>query len=398
MTRIIEYSAGNYAVETQVVNAFSHQLHVKDDRVGIWNIGNDKYVNGQLEPFGDWIDPMGVPYPDLASLISDLNAFFFDIEFPYPEVNTYNDLPTTLGTPVIGEKYIVNNPVSSTILGIPYRTFQSGMYIRDTNAGALSDWRRLNVKVQYTTGELEVHDTIDTSKVFGFVASLLTGGVKRLLTIQDKSYTIGDHADSIGTVTVHSDVVSAGSQSIITAQERTDINAQIDVHSDVDYTGTTIANEFLLKRSGANWIPTLKAIVRSSALVINNTNVLQDKINQNIDVERLVPHKITVSYQWSLNDGAQDFLSECTFGGARIQNALTPQEIHRQEPKDTAGADPDGRGTNQMHAFTKSFFITPASLGNNALILQFAGSQNGDLASMWEAVIEVEELVSVIGS
>lgn len=160
---------------------------------------------------------------------------------------------------------------------------------------------------------------------------------------------------------------------------------------------TAIVNS-VLRWDGSKFIACLHQIIRSSALVINNTLVPQDKINVNVNVQRLVPHKITVSYQWSLNDGGQDFVSIASFGGAKLQESLTIDELHRQEPKDTAGADPDGRGTNQKYSFHKTYFVTPTSAGNNTLILQFAGSANFDLASMWGACIEVEELVTVTGT
>ena len=205
-----------------------------------------------------------------------------------------------------------------------------------------------------------------------------------------------------GTVTVHNDVSDAGSGEIITPQERTDINASIDVHSDVDLSGVTPnIDNYVLRWDFAQleFIPCLYQVVRSSALVINNTNVLQQIINQDINIQRLVPHKITVSYSWSLNDGGQDFIAVASLGGLNLMTALTDNtEIHRQEPKDVGGGDPDGRGTNQRQRFTGVFFVTPVSLGNNALILSIAGSANGDLASIWETCIEVEELVSVIGS
>lgn len=203
-----------------------------------------------------------------------------------------------------------------------------------------------------------------------------------------------------GTVTIHSDVSNAGSGQIITTQERADINASINVHSDVDLTGVINQDNYVLRWDSSQlaFIPCLHQIYRSSALVINNTNVLQDKINVSVNIQRLNIHRITISYGWSLNDGGQDLVSVASLGGQRIQNALTIDEIHRQEPKDVAGADPDGRGTNQKHGFYQRYYVVPPSLGPNALILQFSGGANGDLASMWEASIEIEELISVTGT
>lgn len=399
MARIIEYTTGKYKVETVVVTRERHSLHVDDnERVGITDKSDSRYINRGLEHYSDW-NLNGVPYTSLTDLINDLNTFFFDVEYPYPEVDTRNDLPFNVGIPATGIIYIVKFPVTETFLGVPYKTYQSGWYIRDTQNGNLNDWRRLNIKTQFTTSELEIHDGTDQSKFFGFVASLLSSGVKRSLTVQDKDYVIADNADAIGSVTVHSDVSSSGSGQIITPQERTDINASIDVHSDIQLSGVALLVNTLLKYNGSNFIACLHQIVRSSVLVINNTSTLQDKINVNINVQRLVVHKIVVSFSWSLNDGGQDLVAVASFGGQNLMIALTNNtEIFRQEPKDTGGADPDGRGTNQRQSFHRTFFVTPTSAGNNALILQFAGSANGDLASMWEASIEVEELISITGT
>lgn len=310
--------------------------------------------------------------------------------------------------PAVGSVYLAENPV--LIAGI-YKQYTSGLYIRQTSTGALSDWRKLNTKSRFTTSEFRVLDASDQTKQIAIVNAGQTTGTTRTWTSQDKDIVVADDVDlqneasarqavDEGTVTVHNDVGDAGSGDIITAQERTDINASVGVHSDVDPAGVTLSDNTVLRYNTVTteFVACLHRIIRSSALVINSTNVLQDKINVGVDVQRLVPHKITVSYQWSLNDGAQDFISVASFGGTRIQNSLTPDELHRQEPKDTAGADPDGRGTNQKQGFTKSYFVTPATAGNNVMLLQFAGSANGDLASIWEVCVEVEELISVIGN
>lgn len=188
--QIIEFTPGQHKVNNWVINPFLHQLNVVDsDKVGIYDNGRIKYIIHPLI-FSDWLDPAGSPYGSIALLIADLNTFFFDVSLPYPEVDTRNDMPITLGTPSIGTKFLVNNPVSATIMGLPYRTFQSGLYRRDTNAGALSDWRRLNVKIQYTDAEFQIHSVGDTGKVFKFLASGLTSGTIRELTIRDLDGTV----------------------------------------------------------------------------------------------------------------------------------------------------------------------------------------------------------------
>lgn len=318
-------------------------------------------------------------------------------------VNTRNDLPTAV-PPSAGSIYLVENPV--IVLGL-YTRYQSGLYIRQTETGILSDWRRLNVKVKFTASEFRVVDPTDTTKQLGILVTGIGTGLTRLWTAQDKDIVVADDADlqaevttrqtgDEGTVTIHSDVSDAGSGAIISGQERTDINASLGVHSDVNLAGVTVFPDDSLKWNGAAYVPAVHRVLRRAELIINNANVDVDVINAPVDVQRLVPHKITISYDWSLNDGAQDFVTSASFGGQDLMTALTDNSIiHEQEPKDTAGTDPDGRGTNQRHGFTRVFFVTPTSAGNNQFILTVRGTANGDLASIWDTSVEIEEVFGV---
>ncbi len=139
-------------------------------------------------------------WADADALLNALKPiFFFSISGTggwNGEVDTRNDLPLT-NPPTIGQVYLVRNPVTSTILGIPYRTYQSGLYIKDTDTGSLSDWRRLNVKVQFTTSEFRLADPANTSKQLQFNIVNQAVGVVRSLFTQDKDMTIADAAITI---------------------------------------------------------------------------------------------------------------------------------------------------------------------------------------------------------
>lgn len=134
-----------------------------------------------------------VPINDVDTLYTELvQNFFFDaiaanIGIGWAgQVATRNDLPITLDNPLVGEVYLVEQPITDTILGIPYRTYQSGFYIRDTNNGNLNDWRRLNVKVQFTGSEFAIVDAARTSAQFGFDPTRITEGFKRIFTAPDR--------------------------------------------------------------------------------------------------------------------------------------------------------------------------------------------------------------------
>lgn len=400
MPQIVEYTSGQYSVNTQVISKECHQLHVQGDDVGIWNKYTKNYVTKEMEPFGDWDDPSGAAYTSLASLIYDLNTFFFLTSTINPlipagnEVDTFQDLPD----PILndGQYWLVNTESrTGSVLLFNRVIYDPGIYKAVSGSW---DYRGPDVPAYFRDDELTFTDNADTTKTLGFELDQITSANRRVATWPDKDGTVAFLDDASGTVTIHSDVTQAGSGEIITSQERADINGSISVHSDVDLSGVTILDNTILRFDGTNFIPCLNQHVLSRSLLINNTDVLVDKINSQINVQRLVPHKVTVSYQWSLDDAGQDFLAEATFGGIRLQNVLTPPEIHTQEPKDTAGVDPDGRGTNQMHSFSQIYYVTPLGTGNNTLLLQFSGSAGGDLAAMWEASIEIEELISVTGT
>ena len=98
------------------------------------------------------------------------------------------DLPVTVGTPAVGDVYLVEKP-TTVLLGL-YTTYQSGLYIRDLNNGNLNDWRKLNVKVKFTDGEFAVVSAADNSKQAKFDLSLLTTSTTRTYQWQDQDGTV----------------------------------------------------------------------------------------------------------------------------------------------------------------------------------------------------------------
>lgn len=109
----------------------------------------------------------------------------------YVQVEFRGDLPISLGDPLIGTVYLVEKP-TTILLGI-YTTYQSGLYVRENNTGALSDWRRLNIKLNYKDTEFAIVSAADESKQAKFDVSLFTTGTTRTLGIQDKDGFISLH-------------------------------------------------------------------------------------------------------------------------------------------------------------------------------------------------------------
>ena len=152
--------------------------------------------------------------------ISDVNTLFFELSnFFFFKLNGgsgsgtgwdgtvqfRSDLPITLGDPQVGSIYLVTNP--TTILLGAYTTYQSGLYIRDTDTGSLSDWRRLNVKVRFTDGEFAVVNSLDQSKQAKFNTSLLTTATVRTYSTPDKSGTLALTSDvpNVNTLSINLD-------------------------------------------------------------------------------------------------------------------------------------------------------------------------------------------------
>ena len=97
MPRIIQYTTGNYKVDSHVINKYTDHLNIdNNETVGIYR--NHKVIVPNAL-FSDWLDPAGTPYNSLADLISDINTFFFTsvgINALIPAnqvVNTFAELP-----------------------------------------------------------------------------------------------------------------------------------------------------------------------------------------------------------------------------------------------------------------------------------------------------------------
>lgn len=103
------------------------------------------------------------------------NNFFFDIGSQViadGRVEFRADLPVTIGFPAVGAIFFVEKP---TVIALVWKQFKSGNYIKDTDTGSLSDWRKTNDKNRFTTNEFRIFDAIDQTKQLAFdVSAFLT--------------------------------------------------------------------------------------------------------------------------------------------------------------------------------------------------------------------------------
>lgn len=100
------------------------------------------------------------------------------------------NLPITVGVPPIGSIYLVEKP--TTFLGIT--TYQSGLYIKDSDTGSLSDWRRLNIAVTLYNSD----GTLSSNRVVNGNSKNLT--FNSLLTTQFNSETFSVLATAGATI------------------------------------------------------------------------------------------------------------------------------------------------------------------------------------------------------
>ncbi len=137
--------------------------------------------------------------------------------------------------------------------------------------------------------------------------------------------------------------------------------------------------------------PLDRQTLQSTAVSTTTSATLQNKINSSITVSRAATFKVTVSYRWNYGANTTDFIADLKVGGVSLA-AQAP--MHRQEPRDTAGAVPDrvaGTGTDQRFGFS-AVFVTSLTAATHTVQLQYAASAGGTLAAIWDAFIIFEEI------
>lgn len=173
-------------------------------------------------------------------------------------------------------------------------------------------------------------------------------------------------------------------------------DGSVGTHSDVDLIGITVAQNYTLKYDGSNFLPCLNNVYYSNALRITELTAFTNIINQSVNVQRIAPHKITISFNYSVNTQQNDIVVQSSFGGLDLVSGISDSnEILRIEPKDAAGPSPDGRGTNQKLSFMRSFWVTPSTLGNNTFSLDYACGLANTSSSIWDITIEIEEYINL---
>ncbi len=138
--------------------------------------------------------------------------------------------------------------------------------------------------------------------------------------------------------------------------------------------------------------------------LINNTNVLETYLNQEFTPRRNANFNCSAFIIWSLNDGAQDFiLNFQIFQGAAVVGGIPEPLV--VEPKDTGGGGITlnllsggnivgnaNSSTNQRPPMNPDFDVVLTAGVTYNLVMTWAGSANGDLATIYSAKQSIKEL------
>lgn len=119
----------------------------------------------------------------------------------------------------------------------------------------------------------------------------------------------------------------------------------------------------------------------SLAISTTTSTTFQNKVTLNLVGLPAGLYRVGVQYGWNHDSIANDF-------EARFQlDAVNVGQIHKQEPKDAAGNDPDGTGTTQRYLAHRLHYLNLN--GNHTLTLDYRTDTNNVESSIWDATIEV---------
>lgn len=246
------------------------------------------------------------------------------------------DLPITIGTPAIGEVYLVEKPTTVGVGILSYTTYQSGLYIKEADTGALSDWRRLNVKVQFTDGEFAIVSAADTSIKARHDLSLLTQS--QVYNWPNKSGTVALLSDITGGLPVglNNQVLFSNGDGTYTFDYRRTVfrsfrvadnenaqsinNSEFFGFSDILEAGyyDTVAVVFAQVNLGPTdsrtfrvkvWDYNTNQVITQGSIVLNNTNEEEFNFPLETPIDTRAPVRINIAL--GVNDGT---------GGGNIQH------------------------------------------------------------------------------
>lgn len=180
---------------------------------------------------------------------------------------------------------------------------------------------------------------------------------------------------------------SAGSAAAVQGNLTTHINDTDNPHAtDLGNLGAGTYDELNAALSDANPIGVV-AFGQSQAVSTTTSTTFQNKVSVSNAIDLPAGNYVwEVSYGWNGDSTTADFEARLTFNGTQIG------ELHKQEPKDSAGGDPTG--TTQRHYITRQYFFTLGSplAAGQTFNLDYRSDTGGNEASIWEAVSMIKRI------
>ena len=126
--------------------------------------------------------------------------------------------------------------------------------------------------------------------------------------------------------------------------------------------------------------PRYVAHVFDNSISTTTSTTFQNKLTLNAGALPAGDYKLVVTYGWNHDANGNDF------EGRILNNGAQEGELHKQEPKDSAGGDPTG--TTQRYYVHREIFLTLAA-GARTFDLEYRTDSGGAESSIWEASMEL---------
>lgn len=348
------------------------------------------------------------------------------------QVEFRSNLPISIGTPAIGSIYLVEKKTS--ILFGAYTTHQSGLYIKELDTGSLSDWRRLNVKVNFTDSEFAIVNAADNSKRAAFDLSLVTTSTTRNYTWQDKDLIVAGLDDiPLETIGISSSITADYNKFYLIDSVSGDVNVtlpsavgnkdKVIKFKKIDNSNTTLVNllgtvdgttnfslfgdsdqVMTIQSNGVEWFfsqkspQNYKKFDTETQGLINQTTAFFDYHTYDLEIPISGDYEISFSFTDSINTTGSDIIEECFLVDPSLSDLILVSIIEERQdaagtgivlPTTTGGTA--NTGTNQVKAQTKS---TVASLlqGDYTFGIRYRGSVSNTEVTLYKSLIKIEKL------
>ena len=154
-------------------------------------------------------------------------------------------------------------------------------------------------------------------------------------------------------------------------------------YSPTNYTGgNTLADHLSGLDTMAGGMTKIKLRAYSEGISTTTSTSFQTKVAIPSTALPAGTYILTVSYGWNHDNQNNDFEGEIRQNGSRIG------ELHKQEPKDSAGGG--STGTTQRYYMTRRRELV-LTAGNYSFDVRYRTDSNGNESSIWEAMITLEE-------